>query len=191
VHPEYPLTRTCLHRYEPFQLNFARRAVQILPQHGDGSAEATHKGLVLRAETETDFQSSIGILKDYYGDQIQIGSPTVQYHRSSQLEEPHMGVRVLCPQPHFAAVKADLLARGASILQEEVTGEFGLVRASAPLAKLLGYPEALAQLTGASAREVMWLSHYAPVERPPLLSQPEAARISGARSPPPQRPPDA
>jgi hypothetical protein len=166
VHPGYPLERTCFHRYEPFQLTFARRAVQMLPELEEGSAEATHQGLVLRAETETEFEPAIGILKDYYGDQIEIGSPTIRYHRSARLEEPYTGVRVLCSEAHFAAVKADLLARGANILDEEVRPQFGVVRATARLANLLGYPEALAELTGGSARQVMWLSHYSPVERP-------------------------
>jgi hypothetical protein len=163
VHPEYPLERTCVHRYEPFQLTFARRAVQILPEPEEGSAEATHQGLVLRAETETEFEPAIEVLKDYYGDQIEIGSPTIRYHRSPRLEEPHMGVRVLCPKPHFAAMRADLMARGANILDAEVGPQFGVVRATAPLARLLGYEHALMELTSGSARAVMWLSHYAPV----------------------------
>lgn len=32
------------------------------------------------------------------------------------------------------------------------------------LARLLGYSQHLAELTGGRAREVIWLSHYAPVE---------------------------
>jgi translation elongation factor EF-G len=171
LHPEYPLERTCSHLSEPLQLSFARRAMEILPQREDGSAEATHQGLVLRAETETAFEIPIEVLKEVYGDQVRIGSPTVRYHRSPQLEEPHMGVRVMCGNPHFAAVKADLLSRGARILDAEVTAQFGVVRATAPLVRLLGYAQALLELTAGSAREVMWLSHYAPVDIPPPSGQ--------------------
>lgn len=164
MHPEYPLERTCSHLNEPLQLNFARRAMEILPQREDGSAEATHEGLVLRAETETAFEIPVEVLKDVYGDQVRIGSPTVRYHRSPQLEEPHMGVRVLCASPYFTAVKADLVSRGAHILDAEVTPQFGVVRATAPLARLLGYARVVADLSAGSAREVMWLSHYARVD---------------------------
>ncbi len=167
LHREFPLERTCSHREEPLQLSFARRAIEILPQREDGSAEATDAGLVLRAETETAFEVPIEVLKDVYGEQVRIGSPTVRYHHSPQLEEPHMGVRVQCANPHFAAVKADLESRNAHILDAEVTPQFGVVRATAPLVKLLGYAQALADLTAGGAREVMWLSHYAPVESPP------------------------
>jgi hypothetical protein len=180
LHPEYPLERTCSHLNEPLQLSFARRAIEILPQREDGSAEATPEGLVLRAETETAFDIPIEVLKDVYGDQIRIGSPTVRYHRSQQLEEPHMGVRVLCANPYFAAVKADLVSRSAHILDAEVMAQFGVVRATAPLVKLLGYSHALADLTAGSAREVMWLSHYAPVE-------PLPGRGDGSSPSPPPR----
>ena len=43
MHPEYPLERLCSHLYEPFQLNFARHAEQILQQQPDVEVEATHR----------------------------------------------------------------------------------------------------------------------------------------------------
>jgi hypothetical protein len=39
----------------------------------------------------------------------------------------------------------------------------GVLRATASLTKLLGYSQDLAVMTEAKAREVMWLSHYAPL----------------------------
>lgn len=164
---QFPLERICSHSYEPLQLNFARQAIEKLPEREDSRAEATHQGLVLRAETERALERHIEILQDYYGDQIQIGPARVRYPQTPKLGSPHMAVRVQRTSAHFAAVKADLLARGATILDAEVTAHFGIVRATAPLEKLLGYAKTLHQLTGGSAREVMWLSHYAPVQEPP------------------------
>lgn len=79
-----------------------------------------------------------------------------------------MGVRVLCPSLYFEAVKRDLLSRGAAILDEELALITGVVRATAPLAKLLGYSQHVAALTAGTARELMWLSHYAPCDRKTL-----------------------
>jgi translation elongation factor EF-G len=163
VHPEYPLERMCLHQYEPFQLTFARHAMQILPEREDGAYEATHHGLVLRGETESALEPPVRVLEDYYGSQIQVGPPTIRYLRTKELEAPYMGVRVLSPSQYFEAIKADLLARGAAIVDSEVTRHFGVIRATAPLEKLLGYAANLAAMTGGKAREVMWLSHYEPV----------------------------
>jgi hypothetical protein len=167
MHQEFPLEQICSHADESYQVAFARDALQILPQREDGSAEATHQGLVLRGETEGALERPIDLLKEIYGDQIRIGSRRIRYRRSSQLEEPHMGLRVLCASAHFAAVKADLLARGAVILDADATPQFGVVRATARLANLLGYSSAVAELTAGSAREVIWLSHYATVDGPP------------------------
>lgn len=165
--PEYPLERICAHRYEPFQLKFARHAQQILEHAKDVQLEATHAGLVLCAETEAALEDPIGVLREFYGSQVAIGPATIRYHRGVTLEQPYMGVRVRCGAADFAAVKADLLARGGIIVDSELTRSFGVVRVIAPLARLLGYSDHLARLTAGTGREVMWLSHYAPVEEPP------------------------
>jgi hypothetical protein len=176
MHPEFPLERTCSDRNRVFQLRFAREALLLLPDREDGGAEATHEGLVLRGETESALEKSVALLQDHYGDRMRVSAPTVRFHRAIELEEPHMGVRILCAPRYFHALEADLAARGAKILDAEVTPQFGALRATAPLTRLLGYPGVVAELSSGSAREVMWLSHYAPVER-----------ISGEHSqPPPQ-----
>jgi hypothetical protein len=164
MHPEFPLERTCFHRYEPFQLTFARHALQLLPEDDRAFFEASHRGLVLRAETEAALERPIEILKDYFGNQISIGRPTVRHHQGTTLEEPHMVVRVRCKPEHFEAIRADLITRNAVVLETEVKPTFCVLRATAPLARLLGYAQSLAELTDKSAHEVMWLSHYAPVQ---------------------------
>ena len=42
-----------------------------------------------------------------------------------------------------------------------------VVRARAALRRLLGYPQALAELTNATAELQMWLSHYEPIPPDP------------------------
>lgn len=174
MHPEFPLERTCSDRNRMFQLRFAREALLLLPDRDRSGAEATHEGLVLRGETESVLEKSVALLQDYYGDRMRVSIPTVRFHRAIELEEPYMGVRILCAPRYFHALEADLAARGARILDAEVTSQFGVLRASAPLTKLLGYAGTVAELSAGTAREVLWLSHYAPVER-----------ISGEHSPPP------
>jgi hypothetical protein len=167
MHSQFPLERTCTHRAEPFQLAFARRALELLPRSPDRTYEASRKGLIIRGETESAVEHPTAVLKDLYGEQLRIGALTIRYRSGAVLEEPHMGVRVQCPSDHFAAVRADLLARGAIIQDEELTPIMGVVRCTAPLARLLGYAQTLARLTQGRGREVMWLSHYAPAEPPP------------------------
>lgn len=167
MHPEFPLECTCSHRRERFQLAFARRALEFLPQADDTSFQPGSRGLIVLAETETALERPIGIIREVFGDQVNIGPPTVRYRRGATLEEPHMGVRVLCAPEHFAAVKADLERRLAVIVDSEVNRQFGVVRATAPLAELLGYPRRLSELTGGRGQHMMWFSHYAPVQDEP------------------------
>jgi len=57
--------------------------------------------------------------------------------------------------------------RDARIMDAEVNRRFGIVRATAPLAKLLGYPDRFASITGEKGQLVMWLSHYEQLDEPP------------------------
>lgn len=139
----------------------------MLAQEEDIDVEASHRGLVLRGETESAFEGPVEILREYFGDQIRVGNPTVRYHNGTCFEEPHMGLRVRCLPEYVESVLADLESRRASIIDRGVTPAYGVIRATAPLANLLGYSRSLTEFTAASAHLAIWLSHYAPVEVPP------------------------
>ena len=162
----YPLECICVHRAEPCQLRFLEEASRFLSPRLDRAVAPSDRGLVVSAETETALARAIEVLKIIYGDELGVGEFMIRYRRGAVVEEPHMGVRVQCIASHFQTVMDDLIARGAAIYDAELAPPLGVVRATASLAKLLGYAQHLAELTDARAREVMWLSHYAPVERP-------------------------
>jgi hypothetical protein len=166
-HTEYPLERLCTHLYEPFQLTFARHAEQLLAHDDEVVVEATHRGLILRGETETSFDHAKEQLQGFFGNQIRIGAATIRYHDGATLEEPYMGLRVRCLPEHFEAIKADLIARGGLIVVSKIDPACGEIRATAPLAQLMGYARRLAELTSGTGHGMMWLSHYARAEVPP------------------------
>lgn len=163
----FPLSRLCSHRVERFQLKFAHQALKFFPPQPERSIAATSQGLIVGAETEAALDDVINVLKTVYGDALVVGELTIQYRRGPIDEEPHMGVRVLCPAANFEAVREDLISRGAKIYDSEIAQTIGVLRATVALARLLGYSQHLAALTGGRAREVIWLSHYAPVEPTP------------------------
>jgi elongation factor G-like protein len=171
VVPQHPLERLCRLNAEGPQLTFAQRALWLMPQRSDCGFEASCEGLLMRGETELSLERPIALLQEVYGEQLAIGPLTIRYHRGALVEEPHMGVRVLCAARDFQAVRNDLVERGAKILDEEVTQIVGVVRATAPLAKLLGFPRRLLTLTAGGARELMWLSHYQPCDPQPLEAE--------------------
>jgi hypothetical protein len=165
-HPELPLECRCAHLRERLQLAFAEHALELLPHRKDLAYEAGSGGLLIYAETESALERPLSIRTEIYGESLDIDPPTIRYRISEVMEEPHMAVRVLCAAKHFATLKHDFVARGASILDEEVRPPVGVIRATAPLRKLIGYSQWLAEHTSGSAREVMWLAHYAPCEGP-------------------------
>ena len=162
MNPEFPVERICTHRYEPFQLTFARQAMQRLPARTDALFDASHRGLVLRGKTEAALERPVRVLMGYYGNDIEVGAASVRLHHGSMLEEPFMGLVVLCHAHSAAVVKTDLRSRGGVICDEDGTRQFATIRATAPLAKLLGYAEQLSEIA-AGASVIMWLSHYGPV----------------------------
>jgi hypothetical protein len=171
MHPEFPIECTCSHQNEPCQHEFATRLMKLLPLSDGTRLELSPRGLVVLGETESALERPLELIREIYRDQVCIGPLTVRYDKGATVKEPHMGVRVLCSSEHFGKVKAGLEQRGASITDSEVTPQFGVVRATAPLAALLGFPRELDQLTAARAQHVMWLSHYAPVRERKAESQ--------------------
>jgi hypothetical protein len=166
-YPEYPLERLCTHLYEPFQLTFARHAAQLLAHVDEVEVEATHRGLVLRGETEAVLGHAKELLLGYFGNQIRVGPATVRYHNGTTCEEPHMGLRVRCSPEHFEAIRVDLIARDGLIAVSHIDPACGEIRATAPLAQLMGYARSLAKLTSGTGHAMIWLSHYARTEVPP------------------------
>jgi hypothetical protein len=160
----HPLECICWHRTEPFQ-QFARQAISFMRLREDRSFEVSKCGLIVSGETEASLASAIETLKNIYGDDLCVGQFTIRHRHGIVLEEPHMGVRVLCPATNFNAVREDLVSRGAVISDAEVMPPIAVIRATASLAALLGYSQRVAALTDAQAREVIWLSHYAPLPK--------------------------
>lgn len=180
-HPQFPLQCTCSHRQWRSAAHFARMATRLVRPDGAAALVAGPAGVVVLAETESALDSPVHTLRAHFGEGLRIGPVRVRYRGETCLQEPHMVVRVLCAREQFEPVRADLLDRGASIIDADVIARVGVVRAGAPLRVLLGYGKDLADLTAGRARHVMCLSHYAPVTPRPAhgeaawLAQPAGA----------------
>jgi predicted membrane GTPase involved in stress response len=148
-------------------MTFARHAQQHFLMREDVEVVASGQGLTIRAETEDAIEAALVVLKDLYGPQIRIGPPTIRYHQGLSLDEPWMGMRVLCGTEHLEAVNADLIERNATIVSCQIEAARCVIEARTPLANLMGYRTFLEKLTAGAGQHAMWLSHYAPVDSPP------------------------
>lgn len=163
---EYAIECTCSHRRERSQLAFARRAIEVLPEDEWAKFEPSQEGLKVLAETELALERPLARLRETYGEAVCIGPLKVRCTNGNPPEEPHMGLRLVCPPDCYDALLRDLQLRRALIVDAERGTQLAILRATAPLARLVGYPASVDELTGAQARLVMWLSHYAPVDEP-------------------------
>ena len=84
-----------------------------------------------------------------------------------ELREPIMCVRLSIESAYAEAAIRDLVARGSSIDCVDWLHDPVVIRAQAPLRNLLGYPDAIADVSKGAADLKVWLSHYVPVESGP------------------------
>ena len=168
VHSEFPLERLAQLASNPFQIGFARQVMRMLDPSHLIAYEAAQDGLLMRAQNEEALARPVALLRDVYGDDLVLLPPQVRYMSlGNRPYEPIMLLRVRTAPRHLDAVREDLVAREATLLEEHARPSVCVLRAEAPLRKLLGYGEALAKLSEGAALHWIWLDRYAPMTSPP------------------------
>lgn len=156
----FPLQRRCTLRDSPDQAEFARDACSLIKAGEMAQLEATPHGLLLHARNQVAHGRLIGLLQAVYGNEVDFGPIEIRYRDQDGVRmEPHMALRIECRTVRVAAVIADLAWREAHVLDERCEGSRAVVRATAPLALLLGYPTLLGRID-ASAALTSWLAFY-------------------------------
>ncbi len=166
MNEQLPLEQLIAHRREPFQLFFATRAVEVVPESDDYLLEPERDGLRVHAANEAALELPRQILRETFGDELSFTPVTVKLQKHDDVTyEPVMYARTEVPATAQPPIRAALLARGATILEEDVRRAGVVTRAVCPLRRLLGFPETLHKLGGEGARSWIWISHYAPAGR--------------------------
>ena len=150
-----------------FQLGFATEAKARLRAQDEFVLSPSRRGLHVLARNEEGLAAPVGALRDAYGKSLEVGPPTVRLIEGVQVQEPIMHVRIALETQYQEAVKQALLAREATLEEEHARSRRAVLRYEAPLARLLGLPVELNQLTAGSARYWIVLSHYALVTGDP------------------------
>ena len=169
---QYPLESLARRRSARSQMDFARQAKLALPDTDELFSRPFADGLVLFAVNEDALEEPARILRDLYGDVVELRPPRVRVIPGEPEQEPIMNVRITARLEHSGAIIAELRRRNAEILEKCFRGRTFIVRAEAPLATLLGLPATLDALSGCSAAHAIRLVRYAPV---PTETDPEAA----------------
>jgi predicted membrane GTPase involved in stress response len=164
MHYQFPIEQLASSLQTRFQTGFARMATYLLPELEDVVYEATPQGLRILAGDECALAAPAEILRQVYGEQLRLGAPRVRFVcEAGAMCEPVMNLRVSVPAAADGPVVDDLRAREAVVQEIDRQRSRTIVRAQAPLRRLLGYHQSLGTLANNTAEAWTWLSHYAPV----------------------------
>lgn len=167
-HSEFPIQRLAQLASSPFQIGFARQVTRMLESSDLITFEATHDGLLMRAQNEDALSRPAALLRDLYGEDLVLHPPRVRYMSlGNRPYEPIMLLRVRIAPRHRQAVSDDLAARDVALLEAHERPSVCVLRAEAPLRRLLGYGETLSALTNGNGLYWIWLNRYVPIDDPP------------------------
>lgn len=168
---ELPLEQLVQLDSTPFQEGFARQVIRevahLRPFRDHVSLAASEDGLRMFGENEEALAAPLEVLRDVYKDRLRASTPRVRYvSLNRQCYEPIMLLRVRVADRDLPAVHDDLAKREVAILEEDFARGECVLRADAPLRKLLGYRAVLATLTRGTGMHWCWFDRYAPTVDP-------------------------
>ena len=164
---QYPLETLARKRSGSGQIEFAHGARQTMHDTVDVRFESSEHGLKILTADEDTLVNVAQILRQLYGDFVEMRPPRVRLIPGNPAQQPVMSVRISTRRDFSSEVRGELEGRGATILEECARPRAFIVRAEAPLADLLGLPARMATLTNATAVHWIRLSHYAPIPSQP------------------------
>lgn len=122
----------------------------------------------IHAASESALREACELLRQVHGGRITLGGISVHtfVDASGERVEPVMFTRVSAGRDHAVPLLEILKHRGADVQEVELQWDRSVIRAEAPLARLIGSEEAVRELTAGQAHFLSWLARYAPVSTP-------------------------
>lgn len=167
MHYQYPLETLARRRGTAAQLDFAKEAVRAFLDSDEVLFEPHGHGLAILAAHEAALAEPSRVLRELYGDFVELRGPKVRYIPGEPPQQPMMHARISSRPEHSLRILAELRARDARILEHTMRPRVCIVRAEAPLASLLGLPDKLEALAGGEVVHAIRLMGYAPLEPAP------------------------
>lgn len=160
---EYPIEQLARSAKTQFQMGFARKTMQLMPELEDIVLEASEQGLKILGASEMALAMPGEIIRHIHEEDVELNEPRVRLLYDTVVREPIMWVRTSVGNTYAEALVQDLVARTALIEAVDWGHTQTVVCAQAPLRNLLGYSQALLNLSIHATTLKMWLSHYAAI----------------------------
>jgi hypothetical protein len=163
---QYPLEALARRRSTTDQHEFACAARRVLVDSDDALFEAHDHGLAIFAANEDAIAAPVQLLREMFGDFLDVRSPRVRLIPGNPPLEPIMHVRIITPTEFGPRICAELKARGVALMEQCVRGRTEVIRGEGPLQPLLGLTALLDRITEGKAAHTTRLVRYAPVWEP-------------------------
>ena len=160
---QYPLETLARRRATTSQIDFAREARRVLTDSDEALFEAHDHGLAIFAANEEALAAPIEILREMYGDFVEVRRPRVRCVPGDPPQEPIMHVRITTRSDYIYLVLAELRGREVREVERCTRGRVEILRGEGPLAALMGFPKTLAAITNRTAAHQMRLVRYEPI----------------------------
>lgn len=170
---QYPLETLARKRASVRQIAFAREARRVLVDTDEVVFQTLDHGLAILAANEDALEEPRRILREMYGDFVEVRDPRVRYMPGPR--GPIMQVRITARRDNAPAILRELRNRGVRLLEECTRNRVYIVRVEARLTTLLGLPARLDEITEGLAMHSIRLIRYAPVLEDPDGTGPRAA----------------
>jgi hypothetical protein len=167
MHYEYPIKQLAQSARTRFQMGFAKMTMHLMPEFKDILLEPSEQGLMIFGTSEIALLSPGETIRKIHEDEVKLEEPRVRLLHGTDVREPVMWVQAHIGHRHAEAAVQELITRGAAIESVDWMLSKPNILAKAPLRRLLGYPQTLAELSQGTADLKMWLSHYATVPSGP------------------------
>lgn len=167
MRPDMPIEQLVRRRDTHFQLGFGAEARERIAQCDEFALQPSRTGLLVLGRNEESLVSPVELLREMYGEKLQVQPPRVRLLGGVQVKEPIMHVRISLEARFLDGVARAMLGRGVAPTEEYARGRYCVLRYEAPLADLLGLRGELARVTEGTAKHWVALSHYALVTRDP------------------------
>ncbi|HLS85572.1 MAG TPA: hypothetical protein VK043_04680 [Burkholderiales bacterium] len=158
--PDFPIEQLLRRRDTRFQLGFANQAKHEVPPGEGFELRPTRMGLQVLGRNEESLAPPVRVLRETYGEALEVGPPRVRIIEGVRAQEPVMDVKISLDPRHVALVKRALEKRDALLVEESAGSPDVVLRYEAPLVALLGLADELATLTDGTSRHTSVLSYY-------------------------------
>lgn len=161
IYPDYPIAQALKIHYKSSLKELENYLKKVLFYPSEAIIESSQHRPFILSKSEESLEVQIQTLNTIFASEMRASTPQVRYFRQGQsLFEPIMQLRVTVDHQCIDAVTQELLRREAKIYDKDNIHNVHVLRAEAPLRKLIGFKKRLNAMSNFPSHCLSWLDRY-------------------------------